>query len=73
MWQMPSMDGFECVRALRRWEATQADARHTFVVALSANANDNGVAEECLASGFDEVEQKPLTVLKLSRLLPRCL
>ena len=25
---VPRMDGFECVRALRDWEATQADARH---------------------------------------------
>ena len=73
--QMPTMDGFEAVRRLRAWEADQnkadgGDARpRQRVVAVSANADDPGVHEQCVEAGFDDVAPKPLLLPKLRRLL----
>ena len=54
--QMPFVDGLECVRRFRKWEREQppADAarRRTYTVAVSANVDDEGCREECLAAGL---------------------
>ena len=74
VWQMPVMDGIDCARSMREWEAAQpvATSRHTRAVAVTANSEDEGITEACLAAGFDAVEPKPLTADRLAELLRWC-
>ena len=69
--QMPMMDGLECVRSMRAWEAKlpEASRRHTIAVAVSANSEDEGSAEAFFLAGFDAVEPKPLSAERLVKLL----
>jgi CheY-like chemotaxis protein len=75
--QMPRMDGFECACAAcahgreggsREWQRDGAPLR-TRMIAVSANAADEGIAAECHAAGFDAVMEKPLTMQQLRGLL----
>lgn len=68
--QMPIMDGFECVRRARAYESSSApDRTRTRFVAVSANADDPDIQDECLACGFDRVIPKPLNLSKVRELL----
>ena len=69
--QMPLMDGFECVRRLREWEAKQQSLGRNAVwaIAVSANSDDAGCHADCMQAGFDQVMAKPLSVSKLRQLL----
>ena len=75
--QMPHMDGLTCVRAFRAWEATQQNRQRTLTVAVSANGDDAGWRDECLAAGFDDVVENilhkipPLKIKTLKDLLVR--
>ena len=69
--QMPHMDGLTCIRAFRAWEATQQNRQRTLTVAVSANGDDAGWRDECLAAGFDDVVEKPLKIKTLKDLLVR--
>ena len=54
--QMPEMDGFEALQAIR--EGADIERRSIPVVALTAHAM-NGDRDRCLAAGFDAYLAKP--------------
>jgi signal transduction histidine kinase/CheY-like chemotaxis protein/HPt (histidine-containing phosphotransfer) domain-containing protein len=55
--QMPEMDGFEALAAIRALEEATGD--HVPIVALTAHAM-SGDRENCLKAGFDEYIAKPI-------------
>ena len=68
--QMPFLDGIECTRRLRAWEAThRAHAPRLRVVALSANGHDDACRRDCQQAGMDDVVAKPIARDHLRRLL----
>jgi two-component system, sensor histidine kinase and response regulator len=66
--QMPEMDGFEALRAIRSREEKNGD--HTPVIALTAHAMQ-GDRERCLAAGFDGYLAKPMRQADLHSVLER--
>jgi CheY-like chemotaxis protein len=61
--QMPVMDGLQCVRELRAWEAKQPGShRRLFTIAVSSDVHDEHARAVCLKAGFDDVHPTPLTV-----------
>ncbi len=64
--QMPEMDGYEAVAAIR--EAEGPAGAHIPIVALTAHAM-KGDRERCLRSGFDEYVAKPIRAEQLKAVI----
>jgi len=69
---MPEVNGFEGTRLIREWEAQQQPARHTPIIALTAQAS-HGDREQCLAAGMDDYLSKPLVKVDLQAMLDKWL
>ena len=68
--QMPVMDGYTATRAIRDWEAAQAERKPLPIVALTANAMP-GDRERCLAAGMNDHLAKPFTRPQIEAMLSR--
>ena len=64
--QMPEMDGFEALAAIR--DVERSTGRHLPIIALTAHAM-KGDRERCLAAGFDDYLAKPIRQAALQSLL----
>lgn len=65
--QMPTMDGYEATRLIRKAENNN---RHTPIIALTANAL-KGDDQTCLNAGMDDYFSKPLDIEELKRVIKR--
>jgi two-component system, sensor histidine kinase and response regulator len=68
--QMPVMDGFEALAAIRAIE--RETGRHTPVIALTAHAMVED-RDRCLAAGMDAFLAKPLSGVRLSEVIDQVL
>ncbi len=64
--QMPEMDGFEALAAIRALERAESRHSRTPIVALTAHAM-KGDQERCLDAGFDGYLSKPVRSADLNR------
>ena len=62
--QMPEMDGFEAVAAIRALELERGRGGRTPIIALTAHAM-SGDRERCIAAGMDGYLTKPMKLAQL--------
>jgi CheY-like chemotaxis protein len=67
--QMPTVDGFDATRRIRRQEI--ALGRHTPIIAMTAHAM-RGDRERCIESGMDDYVSKPVSRSALEQAITRC-
>jgi CheY-like chemotaxis protein/HPt (histidine-containing phosphotransfer) domain-containing protein len=65
--QMPELDGYEATRDLR---AIEGDARHTWIIAMTANSLE-GDRQKCMDAGMDDYVSKPVKPEHLQAALSR--
>jgi two-component system sensor histidine kinase/response regulator len=65
---MPKLDGYFVTNEIRRREANQ---RHTWIIAMTANALPED-REKCLAAGMDDYLAKPIQARTLVYALEKC-
>jgi len=58
---MPNMDGWDCVRALRRWERTHRPGYQQYIVGMSSHASQNDI-DRGLMLGMNDYHPKPVTL-----------
>ena len=63
--QMPSMDGLDATRAIRKREAEADDGKRVLIVAMTAHAM-KGDRELCIEAGMDDYLSKPIRTKELS-------
>jgi CheY-like chemotaxis protein/signal transduction histidine kinase len=64
---MPVMDGFDCVKQFRLWEAGHRPTFRQLIIGISAHA-DNGAAAQGLDAGMDDFIPKPIGIKILNEL-----
>lgn len=62
--EMPVMDGLACTRTIREWEETGKLIRHVPIIAVTANARAEQIAQ-LMAAGMDDVVSKPFRIPEL--------
>ncbi|KAK3678082.1 hypothetical protein LTR78_002177 [Recurvomyces mirabilis] len=62
--EMPTMDGLACIGHIRDWQANGKINEHVPVIAVTANARSEQIAE-AISAGMDEVVTKPFTIPEL--------
>ena len=67
--QMPTLDGYETVKMIRRQEGGR---RRIPVIAVTANAL-SGDREKCLEAGMDDYVSKPMKPAELHAAITRCM
>ena len=61
--QLPTVDGFEATRRIRKWE-TETEATRLPIIAITAHVM-TGDAEACFQAGMDDYLPKPFDLAKL--------
>jgi PAS domain S-box-containing protein len=64
---MPELDGYEATAAIRQREG---DSKHTWIIAMTANAMAED-RQDCLAAGMDDYVSKPVSLRDLEAALNR--
>ena len=67
---LPKLDGYSATAEIRRREKAR-NQRHTWIIALTANALPED-REKCLAAGMDDYLAKPITARALVYALEKC-